>query len=339
MKRRISKFIKKSWLHLCLWALSFYSIGSYFAISNFLKFIDFIYSAFFHIPLLILVYVNLKFLIPHFLQKQRHALYLILSLGNIALAYGIHELVFDGLLPLITFEFYMVSFTEASVLFSIFGIYSLVSTFLQLSISWYYLQEVAREKLSLELKTLKMQINPHFLFNSLNSIYALSLKKSEVAPRSILELSSLMRYMIYEVSEDKIALKKEIEALQHYIQLQKLRLDKSHDIQFHLSVDEDQQKIAPMLFLPLLENSFKHGLKAEEGNFVKLHLSLKSGNLHFELSNNKGRTEKAEPQEYGGIGLDNVQKRLDLIYGDRAILRFEDQDNLFQLDLKIKIHD
>jgi len=332
-------FITKSWwLHLLLWALSFYSIGSYFSISNYLKFIDFIYSGIFHIPLLVLVYINLQVLIPRFLQQEKYGLFLLAALLNILLAYALHELVFDIILAQLTLDFYMVSFTEPSVLFTIFGIYMLLSTLLQLSFSWYRLHEIEKENLSLELKTLKMQINPHFLFNSLNSIYALSLKKSDDAPKSILELSALMRYMIYEVSDELVPLKQEVEALEHYIRLQKLRLAAGADITFEKQIEKPEMPIAPMLFLPLIENSFKHGLKSKEGNYVQLHLSAKDNLIKFSLSNNKSLKDDPEKGQFGGIGLQNVAKRLHLIYGERAQMEVQDLDQDFKVEIRIKVN-
>lgn len=331
-------FKRTWWLHLLLWALSFYSIGSYFSISNYLKFIDFIYSGIFHIPLLLLVYINLQVLIPRFLQKEKYGLFLLAAIANILLAYALHELVFDIILAQLTLDFYMVSFTEPSVLFAIFGIYMLLSTLLQLSFSWYRLHEIEKEKLSLELKTLKMQINPHFLFNSLNSIYALSLKKSDDAPKSILELSSLMRYMIYEVSDEVVPLKQEIEALEHFIRLQKLRLAENVDIKFEKQVSNPELPVAPMLFLPLIENSFKHGMKSKTGNYVHINLSAKDREIRFRISNNKSKKDDPETGQFGGIGLQNVAKRLHLIYGDEAQIEEQDLEQDFKVELRIKVN-
>ncbi|MCR9153716.1 MAG: histidine kinase [Bacteroidetes bacterium] len=330
-------FLKSNWLqHLAFWSLSLYGIGSYFSISNFLKFIDFIYSGFFHIPLLLLVYINIRLLVPRFLGQQKYLSFGFLSLLNLILAYAVHELVFNYIIPMASQEFYLVSFTEPTVLFAIFTVYLLLSTLLKISHSWYALQEVEKEKLSLELNALKMQINPHFLFNSLNSIYALSLKKSDKTPSSILELSALMRYMIYELADDTVPMQTELDALEHYIKLQKLRLDPDVDVKFEKHIDDERAAIAPLLFLPLVENSFKHGLKSNQGNFVHIYLSLDKGDLHFEISNNKSETEDPEKGKFGGIGLENVRKRLALIYPEKADLRISESEEEFKVELGIR---
>ena len=335
-----NKLIRIKWLqHLIFWVLSIYAIGAYFSISNHLEFIDFVYSFFFHLPLALLVYLNLQILIPRFLLKDRYGLFLLLAGLLLALAIALHELVFDIFIPALTSEFYLVSFTEWIVLAGIFTFYLFLSTLLKLSRSWYLLQEVDKERLQLELNSLKSQINPHFLFNSLNSIYALALKKDDSAPKSILELSGLMRYMIYEVSDEKVPLHKEVEALNHYIKLQGLRLSEQAEIDIQIQMEDENRAIAPLLFLPLIENSFKHGLKAKRGNFVKVKLQSDPRSLRLDIRNNKSPSVEMEKAEYGGIGLENVRKRLALIYGDKGSLKISNQQDLFQVQLKIQWHD
>lgn len=338
---QFKKFISSKWIqHFGFWVLSLYAIGSYFSISNELKIIDFIYSAFFHIPLMILVYINLRLHIPKFLQQERYVLYLLMSGFNLAAAYFIHQLVFDLMIPVLPTDFYMVSFTEASVLISIFFLYLGITTLLKLSKSWYELQEVEKERLSLELNSLKMQINPHFLFNSLNSIYSLARKKSDKAPAAILQLSDLMRYIIYEVAEEDAYLEKEIEAMKDYIELQTLRLEPGTNIKFSTEVKDPNQKVAPLLFFPLIENSFKHGLKGDLAtNFVHIDLKSDQNSLTFTIANNKGEIDDMEKGIFGGIGLVNVKKRLHLIYKDRANLNIQDKEDTFSITLTIQWHD
>ena len=248
--KKVSKILTNRWLqHLVFWVLSLYAIGSYFSISNELKTIDFIYSFFFHIPLLWLVYINLRYHIPKFLLKGRYVLYFLLSLFNLAAAYFIHQVFFDVIVPILPTDFYMVSFTDMPVLLTIFTIYLVLTTLLKLSKSWYELQQLEKEKLSLELNSLKMQINPHFLFNSLNSMYSLARKKSDKTPDAILRLSNLMRYMIYEVSEE-VALSKEVDSIQDYLDLQKLRTEEDATITFTVEGETENRMITPLLFFP-----------------------------------------------------------------------------------------
>ena len=236
-------------------------------------------------------------------------------------------------------DFYMVSFTDISVLITIFLIYLGLTTLLKLSKSWYDLQQLEKEKLLLELNSLKMQINPHFLFNSLNSMYSLARKKSDKAPDAILRLSNLMRYMIYEVSEE-VSLVKEIEAIQDYLDLQKLRLEESANVTFSVEGETDHRMIAPLLFFPIIENSFKHGLKGDkESNFVRIMIKNTHSELTFYVANNKGTVGHLEEGEYGGIGLANVKKRLHLIYGDQAQMEMNDVNDSFDVQIKITWND
>lgn len=333
----ISKVINLKWLqHPVFWVLSIYVIGNYFSISNFLKFIDFFYSFLFHIPLFFLVYVNLRVLIPKFLQKGQYILYALSTLLLIGASYLLHELTFEILLPLLPTEYYMVSFTDLEVLLTIFAIYLVSSSLIKLSKSWYTLQQVEKEKLSIELNSLKTQVNPHFLFNSLNSIYSQALAKSDQTAETVLELSNLLRYMLYEVGEDQVELTKELEMMENYIELQKLRLEKDANVRFNISRDVASQKIAPLLFFPLVENAFKHGAKGDSSNtFVHIDLRIDE-DLHFSIKNNKGKVDDMEEGRYGGIGLDNVKRRLALIYPNQYDLDIRDGETEFEVKLTLR---
>ncbi|MEO1254174.1 MAG: histidine kinase, partial [Bacteroidota bacterium] len=313
----------------------FYFIGNFFSISNELKTIDFIYSALFHVPLVWLVYVNLKFNIPKYLEKGKYVFFILLSCTDVFIAFLLHHLIFDILIVAVSSEFYIVSFTDNFVLGTIFGSYLAITTLLKLSKSWYQLQQSEKERLSFELNSLKMQVNPHFLFNSLNSIYSLSLKKSDQAPEVILKLSNLLRYMLYEVSEEQVALSKEISSLEDYLNLQRVRV--GDDIKINFKVDEQTKglKIAPLLFFPLVENSFKHGLKADKENYVDAALTTKANTITFRIKNTKGKADEPEKGTYGGIGLENVKKRLQLIYKSNASLTISEDDDTFEAILKI----
>lgn len=309
------KLLNSKWFqHPVFWMLSIYVIGSYFSISSFFKFIDIFYALLFHIPLFFLVYVNLRVLIPRFLDHGKYLIYF-LSIPLLLLAtYVIHELTFEVMFPLMDSDFYMVSFTEWQVLVSIFLIYLILTTLIKLSKSWYTLQQVEKEKLSLELNSLKTQINPHFLFNSLNSIYSQALAKSDQTSETVLELSNLLRYMLYEVEEDKVPLAKEVEMLENYIELQKLRLEEGSKVGFTLEGDLEGVVIAPLLLFPLVENAFKHGMKDDsEQAFIDIQLKVDTA-ISFSIKNKLGQIDDMEKGRYGGIGLENVKRRLELIY-------------------------
>lgn len=323
--------------HLVFWVSSFYAIGTFFSISNTPKFIDFYYALFFHGPLFVLVYVNLRVLVPYFLKKKKYLYYILLAVVNVGLAYLIHELVFEVILPILPTEYYMVSFTDLNVLISIFLIYSALTSLLTLSKSWYQLQQLEKEKLETELHSLKMQVNPHFLFNSLNSIYSLSLSKDERTPKIVLELSNIIKYMLYEVSDDLTSLEKEVEMLKDYIHLQEIRSDESTQITFDIIGDLNEHKMPPLLFFPIVENAFKHGVKgASENSFVEMRLEV-DANIRFSIKNNKGATDDMEKGKYGGIGLKNVRKRMQLIYNDDAKMEVTSENDYFEVTMKLPV--
>ena len=335
--RLLLKIIQSKWIqHLVFWVLSIFIIGAYFSISNVFKFIDLIYALIFHIPLMVLVYLNLNLIVPKFLETRRFIVYTIVSIANLGLAYAIHEFIFEIALPLVP-SIYMVSFVDWLLLIQIFAIYLFITTLFKLSRSWYSLQHVEKENLALELNSLKTQVNPHFFFNSLNSIYSLALKKDDRTPEVVLELSQLMRYMLYEVSDEKVSLQKEIDTMNAYIDLQRLRADESTKIEFMVEGEVGQHQIAPLLFFPLIENSFKHGIKGRSAEaYVSVKILITDGHLSFTIKNNKGEIDDMEEGKYGGIGLVNVEKRLALIYPS-GIMKIEESANDFEVKVNIEL--
>lgn len=335
--RTISRIISSKWFqHPVFWVLSIYAIGSYFSIASIFKIIDFVYAIFFHIPLFFLVYMNFGVLMPRLFNRGRYLLYG-LSCGLLLLAtFGVHELTFEVLLPILPSAYYMVSFTDWQILVTIFVIYLVFTTLLKLSKSWYTLQQVEKDKLSIELNSLKSQVNPHFLFNSLNSIYSQALSGSDQTADTVLELSNLLRYMLYEVGEDEVSMSKEIEMLENYIELQKLRADASTEVSFKVNGDIDTRTVAPLLFFPLVENSFKHGVKGVSGNaYINIYLEV-TDEINLQISNNKGNVDDVEEGQFGGIGLENVRRRLQLIYPNKHEFKVIDGNDEFTVKLTIR---
>jgi LytS/YehU family sensor histidine kinase len=184
-----------------------------------------------------------------------------------------------------------------------------------------------------ELAFLRSQLNPHFLFNILNNIYSLIYYKSDNALKSVEKLSALLRYALYEKSE-RVAVKKEVAHLNDFIDLHRMRLDHEMPLEMQVAPDVFPLQIAPFLLIPFVENAFKHGnLKnPEQPIFIGLH--KKGDNLEFVVQNQKRTQEK---DEVGGIGIQNVRKRLELIYGDQAELIIHDDEKDFKINLKIAL--
>ena len=197
--------------------------------------------------------------------------------------------------------------------------------------------DMAKEKAEAELNFLKSQINPHFLFNSLNSVYFLIDKSNPEARQALHKFSEMLRYQLYEANGEKIPVEKEITYLRDYVDLQKLRKDEKYTVQFNCSPDVKGFLIEPLLLIPFVENAFKHiSHDSDKSNFVKLDMNRTNGVFNFSVINSKNRNESTTEQ-HGGIGLNNVKRRLELLYPDRHELNISEEENQFKVDLKLKV--
>ena len=197
------------------------------------------------------------------------------------------------------------------------------------------LQNAQQEKMTAELKLLKAQLHPHFLFNTLNNIYAFALERSTKTPQLILKLSSLLSYMLYECKTDEVMLEKEVEVMKNYIDLEKERYGNKLDISLNIEGDIQDQFIAPLLILPFLENAFKHGTSEQlEKPWMSIDLIVKGGVLKCKVVNSKNETV---PFHKDGVGIDNVRKRLHLLYAGRHDLKLADEGAFFVVALAVEL--
>ena len=283
------------------------------------------------------VYVTLGYTVP---EVSKHRLKAILALGIAILCYVILKT---------THDIYLYEFTlgdtsagrwdRAFYNFSIVLFYLAFATTLYLSREWYVQREKMRllemERLQTELQYLRAQINPHFLFNSINTIYFQIDKQNSVARETLEKFSDMLRYQLYECGDATIAIEKEIHYLNNYIQLQKLRLNESHTVQFNVDSTLANFSIAPLLLVPFIENAFKHvSHNAGKPNEIQVIISRAEVHLHLRVYNT---VESPQLQQQGGIGLKNVTRRLDLIYGDRYRLDIQSHSDHFMVNLEIPI--
>jgi two-component sensor histidine kinase len=215
-----------------------------------------------------------------------------------------------------------------------------ISTFVRLTGQWMSSerrkQDLENEKLNSELGFLKSQINPHFLFNTLNNICSLARKKSDETENALIKLSEIMRYMIDDSKEDKVLLSKEIEYLNNYIELQRLRLSGKVKIEFTITGDPQSKVIDPLLLIPFVENAFKHGISYREEPVISISLKIDDRTLNFHIENTIfGSNGESLPEE-PGIGLRNVRRRLDLLYPEKHELRITEEGERFRVDLTIR---
>jgi LytS/YehU family sensor histidine kinase len=284
------------------------------------------------------VYLNLKLLFPLLWERGNYFGYAATVVVAAALGSGFYLLLFDSLIDYIFTGYYFIAYYSFWDISLFFAIYLFISSLLHLARGWFRAEELEKEKSQAELKALKSQINPHFLFNSLNSIYSMARKESKEVPEKIVQLSDLMRHIIYESDTDFIALEKEVEMLQNYIDMQNLRSGKNQ-IVFNTIGEIKEKKIAPLLFLPFLENSFKHGMKGgAENAFVNIKLEVTGKVLHFEVENSKGQANDLLSDKYHGIGIENVRKRLEMIYPNQHKLNILDNEETFKVLLQVQLN-
>lgn len=194
----------------------------------------------------------------------------------------------------------------------------------------------AKEKAEAELNFLKSQINPHFVFNSLNSVYFLINKDNLEAREALHKFSEMLRYQLYEMNEEKVPIEKEVRYLKDYMDLQQLRKDEKYAVQFHCSNDVKGFYIEPLLLIPLVENAFKHiSHHNDKTNFVKVDMNRENGSFLFDINNSKENLPTTEL--HGGIGLQNVKRRLELLYPGRHELRIQETGDNFSVHLNLRL--
>ncbi|NOT38669.1 MAG: sensor histidine kinase [Saprospiraceae bacterium] len=284
--------------------------------------------------------INLKLLFPKFLRNGSFLIYIGSILGICLIAAPLQSLMnqyFCNLESVACNDW----INDQRFHFISLLIITSISTFARIPLDWLTVQKekqsLQTKNIETELNMLKNQINPHFLFNTLNNLYALSLKKSDYAPELILKLSDMLRYMLYECNEERVFLEKEIQYIRNYIDLEKIRLSQSADIQIEIIGEVSAVKVAPLLFIPFIENSFKHGLKLSSNqSFIKIKFEI-SNTIKFSIMNSKPQPMPGfKPmQSVGGIGLTNVRKRLELIYPGSYKLNIDNQLDSYTVELEL----
>jgi len=286
-----------------------------------------------------LFYINYLFLIPKYLNKKQYVRYNLMVLGAILacgfLKFGLACLFRQYVLVrekgmVIGFASYYLSAFFTSLVFVF------LSTVLKFTLDWFLNERIQRDlenqRLSAELAFLKSQINPHFLFNSLNTIYSLAYQRSETTPEAILKLSEIMRYMLYECNDNKVDLGKELQYLQNYIDLQKIRFGNNAYVDFEIQGHIDHQKIVPLLLISFIENAFKHGVANDPASPILIRIVIEPDRLLFKTENKKHQYNK---DSIGGIGLLNVKRRLDLLYPGKYILEINDNPDAYSCELSL----
>jgi two-component system LytT family sensor kinase len=235
-------------------------------------------------------------------------------------------------------------FSQAFIIISILSPFFFVKILFEISKLYNKTLNIQSQKAALEIQNinieknfLKAQLNPHFLFNTLNNLYGLSIKKDDSTPEVILNLSDIMSYTLYESNTEKVVLQKELDFIKNYFELEKMRYSANKNIQFHIPQGEDLSGlyIAPLLTFTFIENAFKYGLKGNKEQFIYLNIKVQDRTFYFELENDVEQGIK--DNEFGGIGVTNALKRLQLLYPNKHQLDIENLETKFKVNLKIDL--
>jgi sensor histidine kinase YesM len=285
-------------------------------------------------------YYNYVFLIPRFLLRKRIGWYFLLLLTGLAAISAINVTFIYSTYDLIEHR-HQFNFWRSAM----FPVYPAIMAFalssaVRITMEWFknerQKKEMEAEKLASELAFLKSQVNPHFLFNSLNNICSLARKKSDETENAIIKLSQIMRYMLQDSKDERVSLDKELEYLQSYIELQRLRLPDTVKISYSTEGRPDLLSIEPLLLIPFIENAFKHGVSYKDASEIKIRLVCHSRTLSFTVENHIAKHQDETVEQGSGIGLKNVKRRLELLYPGKHQLTLRDDGNQYHVELEIQ---
>lgn len=347
---------KKYWigLHILVWLLVFlnellpkYLSNTYHSYASSSKssalFINYLLISLGYIGSgIVSFYTTAKLIAPAFLNKKWWKGLLFTLLLLIFIPSYRYLIEFHFFLPYLGFDNYFGNIPEISwyvknsVLFTFYA-YCVYGILYFIVMEWYTnyrkQKELEKEKIAAELAFLKSQINPHFLFNTLNDIYALTYRKSEQAPEAVLKLAELLRYMLKESDEKFADLHKELNYLKNVIDLFQIGQKGKAAIEFTIEGEANQQQIAPLILINFVENAFKHGVIDDMEHPIRIKVSINAQEMNFEISNQKNADQK---DQTAGIGLSNVKRRLELIYPKQHRLEIKDETSIFKVWLNIK---
>jgi len=343
------KFIKNSKNHnsfvfnSALWICSFIILLYIFSGDGVPKRIDYIYTSSFLITIILPVLINLYIFIPFLLKKEKYIFFVFAFVLNMAVFIQLNIWFFNYFIDYIFPDYYFISYHSLSQLITFFGVFLVSTTLVKLTEDWIYFNKNQNQKLKEEnqniqnqLLHLRSQINPHFLFNSLNVIYSLALEENEETTKSIVQLSDILRYVIYDSNTERVLLKNEIILLKNYIEFQKFRHQVSDKIKFTYDVVDDNYLIYPMLLLPLVENSYKHGVMGDiENTFINLSISQDNNTFIFYIENNLNEEILDYDKEHSGLGIENIKNNLNIIYPDKHLFEMKKTETKFSVSLKI----
>lgn len=331
----MKKILIEILMHISVWVLIFVNTFNYTIVDE--EPISAIITVFFIIAIIAVpFYFNYYFLSDLIFIKKKYAQYFLIVSLTIIITYFILD--FTSATALYTDS---ESFSEVISIVTNLILIIVFSNLFKGYLTWLEDQqrktELEKEKLQSELNFLKLQINPHFLFNSLNNIYSLSYNKSDNAAPMIAKLSKILRYMLQECQESRVLLSKELELLKNFIDLNMLKIGEERRIDIYTEGITNNQKIAPLILITFLENAFKHGnVLTEKTGWINMESIVEDNNFTFKLTNSINKTNISQNDD-SGIGLKNTKKQLELNYSDNYNLNISENDNEYIVSLQIEI--
>ncbi|WP_421773345.1 sensor histidine kinase [Gracilimonas sp.] len=330
-------------MYLGFWAVSFSAGLEVFSRTGDIRTIDVIYTLLFNLPMVFIVSVHSFHLLPNYLAKSNFWAYgitLLCLLGTVFPIYNFSFLILaDWLFP----GYYLVGIYEPLEVIGFGALYLVLSSSLEFGHSWFEslqakskIVELESEKRVSELKALRAQVNPHFLFNSLNTIYSEALKKSDKAPSLILKLSDMLRYVVDKMEQEQVSLEEEIEYLTHFVDLHKERLNEAEKVHFSTEGNFSGKHIAPLLLIIFVENCFKHADLTDDDARITIHIKQGEKELTLHCKNSVYKKEN-RMAESSGTGIQNAKRRLDLVYDGKYSLDINQHKSLYELTLKLGI--
>ncbi|WP_424963667.1 sensor histidine kinase [Ekhidna sp.] len=292
---------------------------------------------------LAVVYINYFFLLPRFLEDRKLGKYLVQTIFFVAIASFMHrafmhfylnDILFPNWNPGVfprPYKLVQSALIITSPMIFLIGI----EVLLRWQHSEHRAERLAGEKLKAELSYLRSQINPHFFFNTLNNLYGLAMKKSDKTPEVVMKLSELMSYVLYEADKEKVPLVKELEQIERYIALEQIRYENRFRVDLQTEGEIERVTIPPLIFLPFVENSFKHGVnKSSKDGWISITLKVQE-ELIFSIRNSIPKKTDGN-EKTGGLGISNVKRRLDLLYPGKHMLTCKEEEGEYIVNLTIQ---
>ncbi|MEM6517580.1 MAG: histidine kinase [Bacteroidota bacterium] len=327
-----------------LWVLAFVILLFIFAKGQQPIAADYLYTLSFLVTLAIPVSLNFYGLIPFYLKREKNLLYSFLFLLILLGSALVSHLFFNDLVDVLFPSYYFVSYVSGWGFLLFFSIFMVATTLLKLAEDWFYYNtnenkslKIENQQIQTKLSALRAQINPHFLFNSLNVIYAMAIAKQNDITTAIVELSDILRYVIYDSNTESVSLKEELELIKNYISFQKHRGHSENKIHLEVDIEDENYSIYPLLLLPLIENAYKYGFSGKDASeTIWMDFLQKGDEFRFQIKNMVHNNHEIEHKKYSGFGLNNLENNLKLVYPSKHKFEIHRTEETFEVILSIQ---